>query len=287
MMYLSMLQTPAQIAASGRRCGKFRHVYGENAKVVKHFRDIKPMTYGDSNYISANDKFMAISKQAGGSPVYILPLNNPKIVPTNEPMLSVSKSKTLDHDFHPFISNIIATVSEDCGVYVTLFPINGLTENITNADITMSGHTKKVSLCKFNPCANSILATASYDETIKIWNIELAQNIITFNGTAAIYPKDAQFTARIYSMRWNYDGSQLAITGKDKYLRIFDPRQLNVIHSTLAFDGRKNSNCFWISNIGWIGATGFSKKAERQIKFWDLKKLSEPIYEMKVDCSAS
>eukprot|EP01084_Bolivina_argentea_P102078 182925_1 len=268
-----MKKSPAQMAAAGKRSGVFRHVYGDQARPDKQFHGIKnPFTSGDSNYISANDKFIAISRYSGGS-IYILPLNNPQTVPLNQPVLAVSRGKIFDHDFHPFIPNIIAAVSEDCRVYVTLFPIDGLTETITKADIEMTGHTKKISLCKFNPCANSILSTASFDKTIKIWNIELAQNILTYKDV-----KD-----RIYSMQWNHDGSQLAITGKDKRLRIFDPRQSDEAISTASFQGIRNSNCFWIPNMGWIGCTGHSKAAKRQIKLWDLKKLSEPIHATYVD----
>ena len=76
----------------------------------------------------------------------------------------------------------------------------------------LQGHMKKVVL-SFNPSANSILASASFDRTVKVWNIESQDCIMTFNQN-----KD-----NIYSMEWNFDGSQLATT-VDKQLRIFDPR---------------------------------------------------------------
>lgn len=170
-------------ATNGKRSGKFRHVYGEKNRNDAIFTDLKhPLTSGESNYISANDKFFAVSKAVGGGSVYILPHNKPGKIAHNQPLLSVHKGKVLDHDFHPFISNLICTVSEDCSVGITFFPKHGLTENIVTSDISLKGHRKKVALCKFNPTSNSILSTASFDRTIKIWNIEMGQNVITFDG---------------------------------------------------------------------------------------------------------
>lgn len=264
----------AELAAQGKRSGKFRHVFGEPVKTDKQFTELKaPLTSGESRYVSANDKFIAVSKSAGGGPVYILRNDKPGRIPGNHPMLSVQKGKAWDHDFHPFISNMIATVSDDCSVAVTSFPEEGLTENITKADVTMMGHGKKVVLCQFNPCANSILSSASYDRTVKLWNIETQQNIMTFKE-----PGD-----NIYSLEWNADGSKLAVTGKDKQLRMFDPRVPDEALSVAAFEGSKSSKVFWLPNLGWIGAVGFSKQARRQLKFWDLKDMAKPIFSTDID----
>jgi len=264
----------AQMAAQGVRSGKFRHVFGDAAKADHSFTELKnPLTSGESRYVSANDKFIAVSKSAGGGPVYILRNDEPGRVPMNKPTLSVQKGKAWDHDFHPFIPNMIATVSDDCSVAVTSFPEEGLTENITKADVLMQGHGKKVVLCQFHPTANSLLASASYDRTVKLWNIETSSNVMTFKESGD----------NIYSLEWNYDGSQLAVTGKDKFLRIFDPRIPDEASAVQAFEGSKSSKAFWLPNLGWVGACGFSKTARRQLKFWDIKDLSKPIYSNDID----
>jgi len=108
---------------------------------------------------------------------------------------------------------------------------------------------------------------------VKLWNIESGDNIMTFKE-----PGD-----NIYSLEWNHDGSQLAVTGKDKQLRLFDPRIPDEAASVQAFEGSKSSKAFWIPNLNWVGACGFSKTARRQMKFWDLKDLSKPIYSNDID----
>jgi len=93
----------------------------------------------------------------------------------------------------------------------------------------------------------------------------------------------------IYSLDWNYDGSLIAVTAKDKKLRIYDPRNVDSSIQVIneAFDGAKSSKVFWIPKLNWIGATGFSKEAKRQLKIWDLKNLKDPIYKTDIDQAAS
>jgi len=142
-----------------------------------------------------------------------------------------------------------------------------------------AGHKKKISLIRFHPSANNVIASASYDRTVKIWNIENAACLGTMSEC-----KD-----NIYSMDWNKDGSMLAVTGKDKVLRVYDPRQQDsAIKIEGAFGGIKSSKCFWADSFGFVGSTGFSKGAKRHLKMWDLRGNTEkPIYNLGIDNAAS
>ena len=219
------------LAKEGQRSGKYRHIFGEAKKQDKWFKDIKnPLTVGEGSYLCANSKFFAVSKSSGGGPVYIMKLDKPGRMQATMPVLSVQKGKVLDMDFHPFITNMIATVSEDCSVAVSQFPKEGLTKSVTTAEVIMKGHGKKVALTTFNPSANSILASGSFDRTVKVWNIESGSCINTFKSM-----KD-----NIYSLEWNRDGSLISCTSKDKKLYVFDPRISDEATSTEAFDGTKS-----------------------------------------------
>eukprot|EP01083_Nonionella_stella_P021240 58892_1 len=265
----------ADLAAQGQRSGRFRHAYGDAPKKAElQYTEIKnPFTQGAARYVSANDRFIAVSKSAGGGPVYILPIKQTGRVAMNQALLSVQKGKIWAHDFHPFVPNMIATASEDASVAVTSFPMDGLTETVSKADVLLAGHAKKVVFTTFNPSANAILASAAFDRTVRIWNIETSDNVFT----------DFESQDTIYSLEWNYDGSQIATTGKDKKLRLIDPRTPDESSVVDSFDGTKTSKVFWMHNLGWIGATGFSKTAQRQLKFWDLKNLSKPIFSTIID----
>lgn len=120
----------------------------------------------------------------------------------------------LDIDFNPFNDHLLATVSEDCYVKLWNIPDGGLKENMNDAVQTLQGHRRKVGTAKFHPTASNVLATSSQDYTIKLWDIETAQCLVTLDGPTDI----------IQSVSWNYDGSLLAATCKDKQNRVADPR---------------------------------------------------------------
>jgi len=173
---------------------------------------------------------------------------------------------------------MIGTASEDCHAAITQFPENGLTDSVTQPTVVLEGHQKKVTFIKFNPVANNIVATGAFDRTVKVWNIETGTCVSTFD----------QCQDTVMTMDWNNDGSRIACAGKDAAIRIYDPRNIDTAQSIPdAFDGAKGSKVFWAEKYGWIGGTGFSRSAKRQMKVWDLRKLDKALYENDMDQAAS
>jgi len=253
-------------------------VYGEPSKPEGHFLDVKnPFCSGEGNYLKCNARFFAVAKSGGGGPLYIRRLDEPGRLAVTVPMLSVHKGTTWDFDFHPFVHNMIATASEDCHAAVTEFPQDGLTDTVTKATVVLEGHQKKVTLIKFNPSASNILATGAFDKTIKVWNIETGSCVSTYD----------QCQECVMTMEWNNDGSRIACGGKDPAIRIYDPRKIESAQTISdAFDGSKGSKIFWAESFGWIGGTGFSRSAKRQMKIWDLRKIDKALYENDIDQAA-
>jgi len=151
-----------------------------------------------------------------------------------------------------------------------------LTENIEKAIVTLEGHSKKVAFVKFHPTANNILASASHDFTVKIWDIEAQAEALTFED----HPDVPQ------SIDWTADGAQAATTCKDKKIRIFDPRDAKSVLTTEGFAGSKRSSIVWASNHGLLLGVGFSKNSVRQYGVWDPKNLSAPLALADLDQSA-
>jgi len=265
-------------ASSKERTGKYRHLFGENMKPELWYEEIKnPSATGEGTFVKANSKFFGVAKTGGGGPVYVRRLNQPGRFAPNAPTVSTHKGLVFDFDFHPFIDNMIATGSEDTHVCISKFPMAGLKKTITEPEVRLQGHGKKVALVEFNPSANSILATGSFDRTIRVWNIETASLVCTYDGLGD----------NIYSMSWNADGSMIGTTAKDKKLQLYDPRQPTAAQVVESFDGPKSSKVFWVPCLNWIGATGHTKAAKRQIKLWDLKNMSKPLETHTIDQASS
>ena len=257
---------------------KFRHVYGQAAKPANQFLELpNPLTSGEGPYVKASHKYLAFSSTSVRR-LYVRPLESPGRFSRNECHISPDclRGKIWDFDFHPFNDNLLAMGDDNGKACVITIPdkineLGTLEANISKATIDLGTiHSKKVILLSFHPCANNILATGSFDRTVKIFDIINNKSINQIDG----------FGDTIYSMKWNSNGSMVGISSKDKTIRCIDPRSFKSGSNSgviikKAFDGVKSSKVFWISNKNCIGATGFSKFAKRQLKLWDLRVMSE------------
>lgn len=255
---------------------KFRHVFGDMPKMDMAFQDVKaPYTSGEGSYCAANGKYWAVSKAGGGGPVYVHPHSKPGR--QTYKTVNVHKGKALDFQFHPFVENIIGVASEDCTLSITQFK-DDMPDDVTTATVVMSGHLKKVQLMKFAPSANNILASTSWDKCVKIWDVTNGECKMTYEGLAQ----------PAFSMAWKQDSSLLAVTAKDKSLRMFDPRnpEAAVVQED-AVGGTKSTKCAWFDKFGWIVQTGFTKAAKREWIIWDTKKMGTPLKRTVIDQQSS
>lgn len=203
------------------RSSKFRHVFGTASKPEEQYQDLRvTRSAWDANFIKANPKFFAVAwDSAGGGSIAVVRYEDQgKISQTNPPLLSAHKRAVLDFDWHPFNDHILASVSEDANVMIWKIPDGGVTNAITEPVQTLSGHKRNVGTANFNPVASHVLATSSNDFSVKLWDVEKGANMFTVDGHTDI----------VQSVDWNYNGSQIASTCKDKKLRVFDPRTQSI-----------------------------------------------------------
>lgn len=81
----------------------------------------------------------------------------------------------------------------------------------------------------------------------------------------------------ILSTSWNYDGTLISTTCKDKKIRIFDPRTNTVVAEADAHAGIKGSRHVWLGKSGKMLSVGFTKQSERQVMVWDGVNWDKPI----------
>lgn len=180
----------------------------------------------------------------------------------------------------------------------------------------VSCHSDLVSDMDFSPFDETLLATCSADETVKLWRLcdpesvqpseteltlhpghgklELVLFHPTSSGLLAVgatnFPlvwdtsrQDAplavleQHSDQLQSLSWKRDGSLLATSCKDKMLRVFDPRaQLTPVQSTKGLQNSKDSRILWTRD-DLLLTTGFDTMRGREVRLWDSRKLSSSI----------
>jgi len=259
------------------RQSKFRHVFGQAAKPEECYQDLRvTRSAWDANFVKANTKFFAVAwdSAGGGSIAVVRHEDQGKTSQTNPPLLSAHKRAVLDFDWHPFNDHLLASVSEDANVMIWKIPEGGVTAQITDPVQILSGHKRNVGTANFNPVAAHLLATSSNDFSVKLWDVEKGSNVVTVEG----------HTDNIQSLDWNYNGSTIATSCKDKKLRILDPRTNTVAQEGICHQGVKGSRVAWLKDK--VLTVGFSKASEREFNIFDPRSAAEPIAHQNIDTSS-
>uniref|UniRef100_A0A671YFK9 Coronin n=1 Tax=Sparus aurata TaxID=8175 RepID=A0A671YFK9_SPAAU len=186
----------------------------------------------------------------------------------------------------------------------------------------ISCHSDLVTDMDFSPFDESLLATCSGDETVKLWRLcdpELQQpsspeltlrpghgrlELVAFHPTSSgllavgatkspllwdTSRQDAplavleQHGDQLQSLSWKQDGSLLASSCKDKMLRVFDPRaQLTPVQS---LQNNKDSRILWAKD-DFLITTGFDSMRGREVRLWDMKKLNSSLSTVSLGTSS-
>src|SRR5690349_5654935 len=84
---------------------------------------------------------------------------------------------------------------------------------LAQAPDELKGHTALVYSVAFSP-DGKVLATGSYDNTVKLWDFKARKELLTLKG----------HTAPVYSVAWSPDGKTLASASQDKTIRLWNPK---------------------------------------------------------------
>lgn len=246
------------------RSSKVRHVYCNEPKPEFTYSGFTlDTTLGDHNFISCSTKFFAVSLRGGGGPVLVHKLGQYGRVdeggrtPVN---INGHRDAVLDTAFNPFHPNVLATGSLDASICIWGIPEGGMTKDMSDPLVRLKGHSKKVTFTRFHPTSSNVLATVSADKTIRLWDIEKGESIMTLKG---------QHGSIIQDLQWNWDGSQIFTSCKDKYCRIFDPRAPTAVQKFKAHLSVRAAKGCYLNEWNKMVTCGFNKSARRELKFWD------------------
>lgn len=166
----------------------------------------------------------------------------------------------LDLQWNPFDDNTLASASEDCTIKIWYIPDGGLNEDLKDYVGQLCGHERKVGIVRWHPCASNIIASAGFDNVIIIWDVEPEAAVLILKG----HPDT------IFSFSFNWSGSLIATTCKDKKIRVIDPREGKLIASDFGHRGPKGSQITFVGNSNYLFTSGFSKTNQREVALWDL-----------------
>ncbi|KAK7071102.1 Coronin-7, partial [Halocaridina rubra] len=269
------------VTRSFRRVCKFRHLKGtpgHKSTFIENLRELSRTTPGECDGLAANSEYVVLPLSGPGGKLSVIKHKNPGRLPDGVIPSLMNSSNVMDFTFDPFNDHTLAVACDDGKINLWHIPEGGLTQptNQPNETFMDLGSADKVTILKWHPLAAGILAAASGDLTVKIWDIHRQSVAIVLTG----HPD------QIFSMAWSPCGRYLATMCRDSHMRIYEPR-----HSTVPISegngpvGVRGARILWALNGKFIVTLGFSKVSERQISVYKSTDLTKPANTVGIDVS--
>ncbi|XP_014444720.1 coronin-7 isoform X2 [Tupaia chinensis] len=247
---------------------KFRHAQGTIMHRDSHITNLKGLnltTPGESDGFCANRLRVAVPLLSSGGQVAVLELQKPGRLPdTTLPTLQNGVAVT-DLAWDPFDPCRLAVAGEDARIRLWRVPPQGLEEVLTVPEAVLTGHTEKIySLC-FHPLAADVLASSSYDLTVRIWDLRAGAERLRLQG----------HRDQIFGLAWSPDGQQLATVCKDGHVRVYEPRGgPEPLQEGPGPEGARGARVVWVCGGRCLLVSGFDSRSERQLLLYEATALA-------------
>ncbi|CAH1777231.1 unnamed protein product [Owenia fusiformis] len=266
---------------TGVRQSKFRHLVGtieHKSLHIDNIRNISRSTPGESDFFQVNTERCVVPLAGKGGLLAVLELNKPGRLPDTGVPVVENTSSVSDFVLNPFDNTELAVGCEDAKIRIWWLPEEGVTETLTEPDQILSGHTEKVYCIRYHPLAKYLLASASYDMTVRLWDTAELEEMIQLTG----------HTDSIFCLSWSTSGDKLATACKDGKLRIYQPRtSTEPIQEGPGPEGSRGARITWACNDQLIIVSGFSKSSNRQLQVYRSDNISVCISTIETDLSPS
>ncbi|XP_066145726.1 coronin-7 isoform X2 [Euwallacea fornicatus] len=261
------------------RVSKFRHLKGTTAHKSFHIENIRNLSRqipGECDGFHANPERVAVPLSGPGGKIAIFELSKTGKLPDGVIPTLVHGNNVMDFQWDPFDYQRLAVACDDGVVKIWKIPSGGLAEPTNEPEGEFNAHGDKIYFIKFHPTAKDILASGSYDMTIKVWDLTTMTDQITLKG----------HTDQIFSFSWSPCGSQCATVCKDGKIRLYNPRKSDLpVKEGKGPEGNRGARIVWALDGRYLVTTGFDKVSERQISVYKTTDLSNPLNTVGLDVS--
>jgi len=260
------------------KASEYRHTLPKEGKRDLWYPDLRVnQAAGDATCICCGEEYIAVNwSSSGGGTVAILDYPTSGKRKEELPTFRAHSGALCDMAFSPFDRETLATSGEEALIKLWKIPSGGLPSlkgcpSLQSPTLSLSGHRKKVDSIAFSPVCSSLLASSSSDKSVRVWDLEA--------GTSLFNTPDGLFGDAVWSVSWNWTGSLLAATCKDRKIRLIDPRADGdcVLCSGDGHPGLKAAKGVWMGKHELFISCGFSKTNTRQVAVWDPRELSKPL----------
>lgn len=182
----------------------------------------------------------------------------------------------MDFTWDPFDNRRLAVACDDGIIRLWSIPEIGLVESTNTPESEITAHSDKIYIIKFHPLAKNVLASASYDMTVRIWDLETLTDKYVLHG----------HTDQIFSFAWSPCGVFCSTVCKDGKIRVYKPRASEMpVREGKALEGRRGARVIWALDGRYIVVTGFDKESERTIRVVEANNLNQNACDIGLDVS--
>ncbi|KAK6481612.1 coronin-7-like isoform X2 [Huso huso] len=198
---------------------KLRHTQSLVLHRDTHITNLKGLnltTPGECDGFCVNSKRMAVPLASAGGQIAVLELSQPGRLPDSAIPTIQNGVAVADFSWDPFEPRRLAVAGEDAKIRVWLVPEGGLKETVSEPQCILQGHTEKIYSVKFHPLASGIIASSSYDLTVRLWDLGSGREVRVLQG----------HQDQIFSLAWSPDGQFLSTVSKDREAQSFNSYSL-------------------------------------------------------------
>ncbi|KAH0550621.1 coronin-7 isoform X1 [Cotesia glomerata] len=278
--------TPKRTSTVFGRVSKFRHLKGtpgHKSTHIENIRNISRQISGECDGFHANSDRVAVPLSGPGGKIAVLELKKTGRLPDGVMPALVHGASIMDFQWDPFDNQRLAVACDDGIIRLWEIPVGGLIEPTNEPKFTIEAHSDKIYLIKFHPLAADVLTSASYDTTVKIWDLA---PLNSGTGSAIAKITLTGHTDQIFSLAWSPCGQYLATACKDGKLRVYKPRASETaINEGKGPVGTRGARVIWALDGRYLVVMGFDKVSERQIIIFKADKLNSPLNTVGLDVS--